>query len=95
MRGTDFVAFNHFTELPSGHNVGDATVLFDTAHNDLGNEFAFAADQKFAVFENALILADVQHHKIPFRIHHQNFALEVGALSDGGVVTFVFGEAGL
>jgi hypothetical protein len=93
MRGADLVAFNHFAEFPTGHNIGDATVLFDTAHDDFGNELAVAADQKLAVFENALILADVQHDKIPFRINHQNFAPEIGAQSDGGVRTFVFGKA--
>lgn len=57
MRGADFVAFNHFTKFPTGHNVGDATVLFETAHDDLGDESAVAADQKLAVFENALFLS--------------------------------------
>ena len=83
MRGADLIAFNHFAEFPTRHDVGNAAVFFDAAHDNFGNQLAFPADQKFTVFENPLILADVQHDKIPFRIHHQNFAPEVGAQSDG------------
>ena len=77
MRGTDFVTFDHVAEFPAGNDVGDATVFFHAANNHLGHQLAVAADQQFAVLLDALIFANVQHHKIPFRINHQNFPLEV------------------
>ena len=94
MRGADFITFNHFTQFPTGHNVGDATVFFNRAHDDFGDELAVAADQKLAFVLDPLIEANVQHDKIPFRIDHQNLSPEVGAHCDGSVRTFIFGEAG-
>ena len=50
MRRRDFVAFKNLSELPARHDIRDAAVLFHGANNDLGNEFAVAADQHFAIF---------------------------------------------
>src|SRR5208282_3432813 len=49
MGGTDFIAFNHLAELPTGDNIGNAAVLLNAAHDNLGDEFALAANQKLAV----------------------------------------------
>ena len=49
MRRSDLVAFNHLAQFPAGNDVGDAAVLLHAANNDLGHQFAVAADQHFAV----------------------------------------------
>ena len=79
MSRADFVAFNHFTKFPAGNDVGDGTVFFNAANDDLGHQLAVAADQQFAPSGRArLIIANVENDKIPFRINHQNFPLQVG-----------------
>ena len=94
MRGSDFIAFDDFAQLPARHDVGDATVFFYTANDDFGHKLAVATDQKLAVLKNALILTNVQHNKIPFGIHHKNFAFEIGTQFDVGVRPFIFCKAG-
>ena len=79
MRGADLIAFNHFTEFPTRHDIGDAAVFFNAADDDFGDQLACTADQKFTIINHALILANVQHDKIPFRINNENFPVKAGA----------------
>ncbi len=44
MRGADLIAFNHFAKFPTRHNIGNAAVFLDAAHNNFGNQLAFPAD---------------------------------------------------
>ena len=98
VRGADLVAFDGFAQLPAGNEVGDAAVFLDAADDDFGDQLAAAADEQLAVLENALIFADVEHHEVPFRIHHQNFAVQISAqfheLIRPDVFVQLVGEAG-
>src|ERR1017187_8199302 len=38
MCGADLVAFNHFTEFPAGHNIGNAAVFLKAADDDFRSE---------------------------------------------------------
>src|SRR5208282_5663879 len=78
MCGTDFVALNHLAEFPTGEDIGNGAVFLNAPHDDFGDKFAVAADQKLAVLLDPLIIADVQHDKVPFGVHHQNPAFQVG-----------------
>src|ERR1035438_8896481 len=78
MRRRDHIAFKNLAQLPAGHDVRDATVLLHGANDDLGNQFAVAADQQFTVLQHTLFITNVQHDKIPSRIHHNHLAFEVG-----------------
>src|SRR5579884_1858201 len=59
----NLVAFHDFAELPAGHHVSDGAVLLDSLDLELGDQLAVASDEQAAVFENALLRADVQHDK--------------------------------
>src|ERR1019366_10231410 len=54
----DLVAFNRLAQFPARNDVGDGTVFFDAADDDLGHELAVGAAEPFSVRENALAIAD-------------------------------------
>jgi len=76
MRRAYIITFKKISELPSRHDVGDATVLLNGADDDFSHQFAIAAYQQFTILQHTLFVTDVQHHKIPLRIHHHNLAFE-------------------
>jgi len=45
MSGADVVALNYLSEFPTGDDIGNAAVSLHAAHDNLGHQFAIAADQ--------------------------------------------------
>ena len=64
----------------------------NAADDDFRNQLALTADEQFASGNHTLIFADIEHYKIPFGIHHENFAVQVGAQFDVFFRPDVFGE---
>src|SRR5439155_10748233 len=67
----------NIADLPAGDDVGDRTIAFHGADDHFGDQLSVAADEQFAVLQHALVFADVQDHKIPFRIDNNDLAFEV------------------
>ena len=76
MSRDDLIPFQDFTEFPTGHHVGDATIFLNAGHDHLGHQLATAADQQFAVLFDALGFTHIHHDKIPFGIGHHHLAFE-------------------
>lgn len=79
----NLVSLKNFTQLPASHNVCDATILLNAADNDLGNELAIAVYEQFAMLQNTLIFASIDHDEMPFRIGNEDFAFDGGWKFDG------------
>jgi len=77
MGRNNLVAFHQFSKLPARDDIGNAAIFFNTAHQDLGNQLSVAIDEKFPVFQNAIVFSHVQHDKIPLRICHEHLAFKV------------------
>ena len=56
----DFITFDEFPEFPARHEVGNAAVFLNAAHDDFGDEFAIATDEQFTILQQSLIFANVQ-----------------------------------
>lgn len=42
---SDFVAFDRLTQFPTGNDIGDTAIFFNTAKNHFGNQLALTADE--------------------------------------------------
>ena len=90
--GDDLVAFHDFAQFPARHDIGDASVFLDAGDFDFGDQFPGAINEKFTVFENALVLSDVQHYEIPLGIRHEDIAFQAGGQGDDVLRIAVDGE---
>ena len=84
----NLIAFDHLTELPTWNNISDATISLNTADDNLGHQFTITAHEEFAILTGALDVTDIQDHKIPFRIHHENFPDQISTQRYVGIVAF-------
>ena len=93
MSRNDLIPFEHFTQFPARHDIGDAAIFLNAAHDYFGNEFAASTDQKFTVLFDTLAFADVHNHKIPFGISSHYLAFErVRQINRGSAAGKILGK---
>ena len=73
----DVALLDFFTLFPVREDVGDAMILFDVEDAEFADELFAPAHEQFAVFEDALVFADVQHDEIELSVHGGDGAVKV------------------
>ena len=58
--GNHLVAFEHFADLPTRQNVGDAAVLLDAGGFDFSDQLAVAVHEQFAILLDALVFTELK-----------------------------------
>src|SRR5947209_275114 len=67
----NLVTFHHFSQLPTGHDVGDAPIRTLNAHDPhLGDQFTGPADHQHAILHGTLFFTDIKKHETPLWINH-------------------------